>query len=432
MTEDEALTDTAVAPHGVSRRGLLGLVGAGAAGLAIGAGAGVAGGTAIARAADAGASASPYEFYGPHQAGITTPVQDHLHFAAFDMMARTDRADLISLLQDWSYAAARMTRGLDVSATGAVGGSPEAPPDDTGEALGLGASGLTITIGFGPTLFDLDGADRYGIGDRRPTGLEKLPAFLGDDLDPDASGGDLCIQACADDPQVAVHAIRNLSRIAFGRAKIRWSQMGFGRTSRTTSEQQTPRNLFGFKDGTANILADDTAALGEHVWSAASDAPAWMAGGSYLVARKIAMLIETWDRVRLSEQNAIVGRDKGQGAPLSGGDEYSAPDLQATDAGGSPLVPERSHVRLAHPDLNGGVRILRRGYNFVDGNTDLGRLDAGLFFLSYQRRPEQFVRIQRSLSTDVMSEYLRHIGSGLWAVPPGAAAGSYVGAGLFA
>ncbi|WP_314502810.1 iron uptake transporter deferrochelatase/peroxidase subunit [uncultured Microbacterium sp.] len=432
MTEDEALTDTAVAPNGVSRRGLLGLVGAGAAGLAIGAGAGVAGGTAIARAADAGASASPYEFYGPHQAGITTPVQDHLHFAAFDMMARTDRADLISLLQDWSYAAARMTRGLDVSATGAVGGSPEAPPDDTGEALGLGASGLTITIGFGPTLFDLDGADRYGIGDRRPTGLEKLPAFLGDDLDPDASGGDLCIQACADDPQVAVHAIRNLSRIAFGRAKIRWSQMGFGRTSRTTSEQQTPRNLFGFKDGTANILADDTAALGEHVWSAASDAPAWMAGGSYLVARKIAMLIETWDRVRLSEQNAIVGRDKGQGAPLSGGDEYSAPDLQATDAGGSPLVPERSHVRLAHPDLNGGVRILRRGYNFVDGNTDLGRLDAGLFFLSYQRRPEQFVRIQRSLSTDVMSEYLRHIGSGLWAVPPGAAAGSYVGAGLFA
>jgi deferrochelatase/peroxidase EfeB len=416
----------------VSRRGLLGLVGAGAAGLAIGAGAGVAGGTAIARAADAGAAASPYDFYGVHQAGITTPVQDHLHFAAFDMMARTDRADLISLLQDWSYAAARMTRGLDVSATGAVGGSPEAPADDTGEAMGLSASGLTITFGFGPSLFERDGTDRYGIGERRPPVLEKLPAFLGDDLDPDASGGDLCIQACADDPQVAVHAIRNLSRIAFGRATIRWSQMGFGRTSRTTSTQQTPRNLFGFKDGTANILADDSAALGEHVWVGSSDAPEWMAGGSYLVARKIAMLIETWDRVRLSEQNAIVGRDKGEGAPLSGGDEFSEPDFAATDAGGAPLVPVRSHVRLAHPDANGGAKILRRGYNFVDGNTDLGRLDAGLFFLSYQRTPEQFVRIQRSLSTDIMSEYLRHVGSGVWAVPPGAAAGSYVGAGLFA
>jgi deferrochelatase/peroxidase EfeB len=432
MNEDsEASADTAAAPQGVSRRGMLGLVGAGAAGLAIGAGAGVAGGTAIARA-DAGSAASPYDFYGDHQAGITTPVQDHLHFAAFDMMARTDRADLISLLQDWSYAAARMTRGLDVSATGAVGGSPEAPPDDTGEAMGLGASGLTITIGFGPSLFERDGTDRYGIAARRPSVLEKLPAFLGDDLDPDASGGDLCVQACADDPQVAVHAIRNLSRIAFGRATIRWSQMGFGRTSRTTSAQQTPRNLFGFKDGTANILADDSAALGEHVWVGASDAPEWMAGGSYLVARKIAMLIETWDRVRLSEQNAIVGRDKGAGAPLSGGDEFSEPDFAATDAGGAPLVPERSHVRLAHPDANGGAKILRRGYNFVDGNTDLGRLDAGLFFLSYQRTPEQFVRIQRSLSTDIMSEYVRHVGSGVWAVPPGATAGSYVGAGLFA
>lgn len=428
LDSDPTVPDAA----GVSRRGLLGLVGAGAAGLAIGAGAGVAGGLAIARAADSGHTASPYDFYGAHQAGITTPVQDHMHFAAFDMMARTDRADLISLLQDWSYAAARMTRGLEVSATGAVGGSPEAPPDDTGEALGLGASGLTITFGFGPTLFDSDGMDRYGIGDRRPATLERLPAFLGDDLDPDESGGDLCIQACADDPQVAVHAIRNLSRIAFGRAKIRWSQMGFGRTSRTTSAQQTPRNLFGFKDGTANILADDREALAEHVWVAASDSPDWMAGGSYLVARKIAMLIETWDRVRLSEQNAIVGRDKGEGAPLSGGDEFTEPDLTATDAGGSALVPERSHVRLAHPDMNDGARILRRGYNFVDGNTDLGRLDAGLFFLSYQRTPEQFVRIQRSLSTDIMGEYIRHVGSGLWAVPPGAAPGSFVGAGLFA
>lgn len=419
-------------PGGVSRRGLFGIVGAGAAGLIAGAGAGAAGGAALARAAQSEGEASAFEFFGAHQAGITTPVQDHLHFAAFDMMARTDRADVISLLQDWSYAAARMTRGLEVSATGATGGSPEAPPDDTGEALGLTASGLTITFGFGPTLFEADGADRYGIAARRPDVLERLPAFVGDDLDPERSGGDLCIQACADDPQVAVHAIRNLSRIAFGRARIRWSQMGFGRTSRTTTAQQTPRNLFGYKDGTANILADDREALDAHVWVAAPDGSDWMAGGSYLVARRIAMLIETWDRVRLSEQNAIVGRDKGEGAPLSGGDEFTAPDFESTDAAGAPSIPAMSHVRLAHPDANGGVRILRRGYNFVDGNNDLGRLDAGLFFMSYQRAPEQFVRIQRSLSTDVMSEYVRHVGSGVWAVPPGAEPGSYVGSGLFA
>ncbi|MCT2225939.1 iron uptake transporter deferrochelatase/peroxidase subunit [Microbacterium paraoxydans] len=412
---------------GLSRRGLLGLaVGGGVAGLAVGLGAGTAGGMALGRARAAEDAESRYEFFGAHQAGVTTPVQDHLHFASFDMMPRTDRDDLISLLQDWSYAAARMTQGLEVSASGAVNGPAEAPPDDTGEALGLPAAGLTLTFGFGPGLFENEDGDRYGLAARRPPGLERLPAFLGDDLDPAASHGDLCIQACADDPQVAVHAIRNLSRIAFGRARLRWSQLGFGKTSRTTASQATPRNLFGFKDGTANILADDTAALAEHVWVAEGDEPSWMAGGSYLVARKIAMLIETWDRVRLSEQDTIIGRDKGVGAPLSGGDEFTAPDFRGTK------IDANSHVRLAHPEQNDGIRILRRGYNYVDGNNALGRLDAGLFFLSYQRDPAQFISLQRRLSTDRLNEYIRHVGSGIWAIPPGARPGSYVGAELFA
>ncbi|GAB3599814.1 iron uptake transporter deferrochelatase/peroxidase subunit [Microbacterium tumbae] len=409
---------------GLSRRGLLGLaLGAGAAGLAVGGAAGFAGG-----AASSGPSAGTddaYPFFGVYQSGITTPVQEHLHFAAFDMMPRTGRDELIELLQDWSYAASRMTQGLEVSATGAVGGDPQTPPDDTGEAQGLPASGLTITFGFGPGLFENEDGDRYGIADRRPAALERLPAFLGDDLDPGASHGDLCIQVCADDPQVTVHAIRNLSRIAFGRARLRWSQLGFGKTSRTTSDQATPRNLFGYKDGTANILADDADALDDHVWVAASDEPSWLVGGSYLVARKIAMIIETWDRVRLAEQNRIIGRDKAEGAPLSGGDEFAAPDF------GTAAIDADSHVRLAHPEQNDGIRILRRGFNYVDGNNSLGRLDAGLFFLSYQRDPAQFITLQRQLSTDLMNEYIRHIGSGVWAIPRGAKTGSYVGAELF-
>lgn len=424
MTEEQPEKD---ADGGVSRRDLIGLaLGASATSLVVGAGAGLVGGAAYGQtqarqAMDAVAPAS-----GVHQPGITTPVQEHLHFAAYDMMARTTRDDLASLLSDWTYAATRMMQGLEVSATGAVGGSPEAPPDDTGEALGLSASNLTITFGFGPSLFD----DRFGLAAQRPGGLERLPAFLGDDLDPERSDGDLCIQACADDPQVAVHAIRNLSRIAFGRASIRWSQLGFGRTSKTTADQSTPRNLFGFKDGTANILANDAAALDENVWVPASEGPAWLAGGSYLVARRIAMLIETWDRTRLAEQDRVVGRDKAQGAPLSGGDEFAAPDFTASDATGKPRIDARSHVRLAHPDTNNGIRILRRGYNFVDGTTDLGRLNAGLFFLSFQRSPDRFVTLQKALANDAMGEYLKHVGSGLWAVPPAPTAGASIGAGL--
>jgi deferrochelatase/peroxidase EfeB len=374
-----------------------------------------------------------YPFFGAHQSGIVTPAQDRLHFASFDVGDIT-RDELVELLQDWSAASALMTAGDPVGVYGAVSGPYDAPPDDTGEALGLPAAGLTITIGFGPTLFtSADGTDRFGIAGRRPAALADLPHFPADALVETLTGGDLCIQACSDDPQVAVHAIRNLSRIAFGRASIRWSQLGFGRTSSTTTAQLTPRNLFGFKDGTANIKAEETAVVDEQVWAGADDA-AWMAGGSYLVARKIRMTIETWDRTSLREQEAIVGRTKGEGAPFSGGTEFSEPDFAATGRGGVPLIATDAHVRLAHPDQNAGAKMLRRGYNFVDGNDDLGRLNDGLFFICYQRDPRtQFVPIQMNLAkNDAMNEYLRHVGSGVFAVPPGASEGGFVGETLFA
>ncbi len=418
--------------RGLSRRGLLGLAGAGAAGLAIGGGAGAAIAASAAAVGTSGAAAS-YPFYGRHQAGVTTPAQDRVHFAAFDMAASATRDDLAELLADWTYAAARLTRGLDVSESGAVGGDPLAPPDDTGEALGLPPAGLTITFGFGPTLFTDDaGVDRFGIASRTPPLLAPLPRFSGDALQPAAGGGDLCIQACADDPQVAVHAIRNLSRIAFGRAALRWSQLGFGRTSSTSTAQATPRNLFGFKDGTSNVKSEEASDVERFVWVGDGDGPAWMTGGTYLVARKIRMVIESWDRTRLEEQERVIGRDKGEGAPLSGGTEFTPIDLDKPDDDGSPQIAADAHVRLAHPQVNGGARLLRRGYNYVDGNDELGRLDAGLFFLSFQRDPAQFITVQRSLAgNDALNEYIKHVGSAIFAVPPGVTSGGSVGDSLF-
>ncbi|MCU1404098.1 MAG: efeB [Glaciihabitans sp.] len=411
--------------RGLSRRGLFGLAGAGVVGAGLGTG--ITAGAHNANASASGAAAS-YPFFGTHQAGIVTPAQDRLHFAAFDVSDIT-REELIELLGDWSYAANRMTAGLGAGSYGPASGPYDAPPDDTGEALDLPPSGLTITIGFGPSLFD----DRFGLAGKRPDALIDLPHFPGDALIDTLVGGDLCIQACSDDPQVAVHAIRNLSRIAFGRASLRWSQLGFGRTSSTTRAQATPRNLFGFKDGTANMRAEDTAEISKQVWVGSGDGPSWMTGGSYLVARKIRMTIETWDRTALREQETVVGRTKGVGAPLSGGTEFTAPDFAATGRADEPLISDSSHVKLAHPSSNGGATLLRRGYNFVDGNDDLGRLNAGLFFLCFQRDPRtQFVPLQLNLAkNDAMNEYLRHVGSGIFAVPPGAANGSYVGASLF-
>ncbi|MEU7076835.1 iron uptake transporter deferrochelatase/peroxidase subunit [[Kitasatospora] papulosa] len=398
-------------PAGVTAPSRRALLGWGGAGLALGA---VAAGGAVAAVRSGGGTepasdnGAAVPFHGAHQAGIATAVQDRLHFAAFDVTTK-DRAELIALLGEWTRAAERMTAGRAVG-EGAYGGAAEAPPDDTGEALGLRPSRLTLTIGFGPSLF---AKDRFGLEDRRPEALVDLPKFPGDNLDAARSGGDLCVQACADDPQVAVHAIRNLARIGMGRTAVRWSQLGFGKTSSTTPGTQTPRNMMGFKDGTRNIAGTDEAALTKHVWAGAADGTDWMAGGSYLVARRIRMHIETWDRAPLQEQEDIFGRDKGEGAPVGKANERDEPFLKA-------MLPT-AHVRLAHPDSNDGATILRRGYSFTDGTDGLGRLDAGLFFLAYQRDVRRgFIPVQRRLAaSDALNEYIQHVGSAVFAVPPG-------------
>ncbi|PSJ27695.1 deferrochelatase/peroxidase EfeB [Streptosporangium nondiastaticum] len=416
---------TATAPAKPSRRSVLGW---GGAGLALGAA--VAGGTATALrlgedAAPAASAGDAVPFLGEHQAGIATPVQDRLHFAAFDVTT-TDRAALVKMLQEWTAAAARMTAGHEVG-EGAVQDNDELPPDDTGEALGLKPSRLTLTFGVGPGLFEKDGKDRFGIKDRRPKALIDLPAFPGDNLDAARSGGDLCVQACADDPQVAVHAIRNLARIGMGKVAIRWSQLGFGKTSSTTPDAQTPRNMMGFKDGTRNIAGTDTERLGKHVWVGEKEGPDWMVGGSYLVARRIRMHIETWDRTSLAEQEDVFGRDKSEGAPVGKQREHDEPLLKA-------MKPD-AHVRLAHPDSNNGVTILRRGYSFTDGTDGLGRLDAGLFFIAYQKDVRDgFVPLQTNLArNDALNEYIQHVGSAIFAVPPGVRdKGDWWGKALFA
>jgi len=420
---------------GLSRRGLIGSAGAGAAIALAGAGTFYVAGRPE-TTPDPTANWRTVGFHGRTQAGITTAAQDRLHFGAFDVNPSATREDLVALLQEWTAAAARMTQGLDAGEFGALSGPYDSPPDDTGEAIGLDPANLTITFGFGPTLFRAaDGRDRFGLAGRQPAALTRLPHFPGDNLVATASDGDLCVQACSDDPQVAVHAVRNLTRIAMGRALLRWSQLGFGRTSSTTTAQVTPRNLFGFKDGTNNLRAEATDEIERHVWTAPGHDPraAWLDGGSYLVARKIAMHVETWDRSSLREQERLVGRTKAEGAPLSGGREFSQPDFALAGREGAPLVDPASHVALGHPDNNGGLRMLRRGYNYVDGSNELGRLAAGLFFIAFVTDPRtHYIPMQTRMSrSDLMAEYLQHIGSGLWAVPPGIAPGEFVGQALF-
>ncbi|WP_458317053.1 iron uptake transporter deferrochelatase/peroxidase subunit [Mycolicibacterium brisbanense] len=424
----------APASGGFSRRKLFGAAGVTAAVVGA-ASAGALAGRASAASTPHGALAGPVPFRGQRQAGIITEAQDRMHFCSFDVTT-DNRADVINLLKQWTRMAERMTRGEETEVGGAVDGNPYAPPSDTGEALGLPASQLTLTIGFGPSFFLKDGKDRFGIANQRPAELADLPKFPNETMDPARCGGDICVQACANDPQVAVHAIRNLARIGFGTVAVRYSQLGFGRTSSTTRDQATPRNLFGFKDGTANLKSDETDLLNQNVWVADGDGPAWLTGGTYLISRRIRMLIESWDRTTLLEQERVIGRQKGSGAPMGLQQEFEELDFDIADDKGNPLIDKNAHVRLASAQHNGGIQILRRGYNFTDGSDGFGHLDAGLFFIAFVRSPsKQFIPMQRELARkDALNEYITHTGSGIFACPPGLRDGddsAYWGSTLF-
>lgn len=420
------------------RRGLLK---AGGAALAACMAAAAAPGAAQAARSTAGArtgaahGADIEPFYGVHQSGITTPQQSHAYFAAFDLTTES-RADVIVLLKAWTDAAARMTRGLPAEPL--EHGADDKPPVDSGDVLELNPSKLTITFGFGPGLFVSNGKDRYGLASKRPAALVDLPRFNGDQLLPEKSGGDLFVQACANDTQVAFHAVRQLARIAQQAAQMHWGQAGF----LSGKAGETPRNLMGFKDGTMNPPTGDAAAMNEFVWAGAQG-PAWMKHGTYSVVRRIRITLEHWDNSELDFQEQVVGRRKLSGAPLTGRHEFDALDLDATDKDGNPVIPDNAHARLSAPASNDGAQILRRAYSYNEGTNfyierwppwrQQTEYDAGLLFVAYQSDPRRgFIPINEKLSKfDIMNQFTTHVGSAIFACPPGAQPGSYIGAELF-
>jgi deferrochelatase/peroxidase EfeB len=388
------------------------------------------------------AAAMVEPFHGPHQAGIATPQQAHCYLMALDLVTRK-RSDVVALLQAWTVAAARLTAGQTAEPLGA---DLTRPAGDGGSALGLPPARLTLTFGFGPGLFVQNGVDRYGLAAQRPAALADLPRFNGDQLDPKRTGGDLVIQACADDPQVAFHAVRELLRLCYGNAQPRWAQSGF---LAEATAGQTPRNLMGFKDGTLNPATDGVTTpdmpgrFADVVWAGA-EGPGWMNGGSYLVARRIRISLEHWDRTEVDFQEQVIGRHKPSGAPLGRSGEFDPLGLDRVDGDGNPVIPQNAHARLGAAAANGGAQILRRGYAYNDGLSFTAErwppwrqgmmYDAGLMFLAYQRDPRSgFTRIFEPMAKlDALNQFVTHNGSGLFACPPGTKPGDFIGQALFA
>ena len=407
-------------PRPVSRRAVL------TAAFGAAATAGVAGCTtshahpAGARTITAPAAVEP--FYGAHQAGIRTPAQAYQLFSALDV-ATTDRSELRRVLDDWTHAAAAMT-------TGAVTKAPaDGPPTftDSGEAVGASPARLTITLGFGASLFDA----RFGLAGRRPAALADLPRFSTDNLRPAWCGGDLALQICADDPQVAFHAHRQLLRLARALVTVRWSQDGFRGPQLGNDARPLTRNLFGFHDGLRNPALDDAGLLEKMLWVRPATDQAWMAAGSYLVTRRILLFTDGWDDVPDAEQERIIGRHKASGVPLSGGGLTGPLDLTAQAADGSPAIPLDAHVRLASAEQNDGAQILRRSYAFQQ--TAAGQPEVGMLFSCFQQDPRTgFIPIQKRLSgSDALNTHTQHVGSAVFAIPPGLRPGQSWSALLF-
>ncbi|HET9720843.1 MAG TPA: Dyp-type peroxidase [Solirubrobacteraceae bacterium] len=370
---------------------------------------------APAQAAGPRANTTTVPFHGEHQAGIATPTSEHIQFATLDFA--TDAAsDLRAVMLELSGAAARLMAGRPVGAleTGIQ------PPVDTGEAVGLGPGRLTVTFGLGPAVFR---RGRFGLEHLRPAPLVALPSFETDALDPRLCGGDLAIQVCGEDPQVVFHAVHNLIRLAGPAAVPRWSLAGFGPT-RNSRGIATPRNLLGFKEGTANIVAEDPRALERFVWAGAPESLPWMHGGSYMVVRRIKLLLGAWDQIGLDQQERTFGRHKLSGAPLGAEQEFAPLDLERR------AIPGDAHVRLASPDYNHGQRLLRRGYSYTDGIDHAeGSASGGQLFICFNRDPRrQFIPIQRRLAAgDALGAVTEHVGSAVFACPPGPPTGGYVG-----
>lgn len=386
-----------------------------------GAGVGWSAATAVAATAPAPPTASgPTTVVGPpagaqtvpalgrHQAGIATTPQAHLALVGWDLKPEAGRRDLARMMRLLSDDAARLGAGRPALA-------------DTEPDLALHPARLTVTFGFGPQVL------RTLVPAQRRPVLEELPAFSRDELEEQWSQTDVVAQICCDDPVTLAHARRMLLKDARPFAEVRWIQHGFRTARGTVPEGTTSRNLMGQIDGTVNPTEADPD-FAPLVWTQTSDTDPF-AGGTFLVVRRIRMQLDRWDRVDRAGREGVIGRRLDTGAPLTGTDEFDAPDFAATDHLGLPVIDPASHVARARSS-DPTQRFLRRAYNYTepDPRRSTGE-DSGLLFLAYAADPaRQFVPVQQRLDElDRLNAWVTTVGSAVYAVPPAAPEGGYVG-----
>lgn len=346
-------------------------------------------------------------FDGPHQAGISTEAQTTLNLVGFNVLAQTDPTSIRNLLRLWTEDARALCSGRN-------------PVGSLEPELSENPANMTITCGFGPRLFEILGHDI-------PEILSPIPSFSKDQLDPTWGQTDLALQICGNDAVTVAHATRHMIRSAVDYVAVEWIQQGFNEPA----ERGTPRNLFGLKDGTVNPR--DQRDYDDVVWI--DQGPQWQRGGTVMVVRRIAMNLDTWEQLDRTSRETAFGRALDTGAPLSGTEEFDAPDFRATDGTGLPVIDPMSHMaRATIPRGKPEQQIRRRAYNYdlpptsqtlAGGQTS----NSGLVFICFQKdHRKQFSPIQQRLDEgDRINQWITHIGSALYFCPPGTQQGKYWG-----
>ena len=342
-------------------------------------------------------------FDGERQAGISTPAQANLNLVGFNLVDGVDRGAVARLMRSWSEDSRRLCTG-------------ETPLGSLEPELVVAPSNLTITCGFGPRVFEVIDAV-----DKRPEWLQPLPEYKLDQLEDRWGQTDLVVQICSDDPIMLAHATRHLVRSGMDYARVFWMQQGFLRAYGAHKPGETPRNLFGQVDGTVNPRSEEE--FNEQVWIA-DGAPEWMQGSTSMVVRRINMYMDSWEMLDRPSREEAMGRKLDTGAPLTGEDEFDEPDFTATDKFGLPVIDQQSHVFRAKPaEGHPEQRIKRRAYNYdiapEPGSEQLS--NSGLVFLCFQKDPLlQYDPIQKRLDeADRLNEWITHIGSAVYWIPPG-------------
>lgn len=341
----------------------------------------------------------PISFDGKHQAGIAEAPQAQAILISYDVRRTDDLRTTVSrLLRIWTEDARSLCEG----------GHPLA---DLEPEMNHAAARLSITCGIGPALLKDLGVEKSS---QVPAWVRKytkgIPAFSADRLQEQWNGGDLILQVCGEQATSVAHAARHLTRAGASYCTPRWTQRGFV----DTPSGETPRNLLGFKDGTAQPR--DERDWNEAIWDEF--------GGSAMVVRRVVFDIPGWEQLSRADRELAFGRDMKTGAPLGGTDEFEDVDVSKSDATGLPFIDPKSHVGIAAGE---GTNMRRRAYNW-DNDVTVDA-ESGLIFIAFQNDPDNaFTPLQHKLSdNDRMNTWMTHIGSAIFWVFPGTTEGSHWG-----